>query len=71
MLDLWLPDNTEFPVFIYMHGGGISSGKRTDFDHIAEHLVSNGIATVSVDYRMYPNSKYPKFIEDCAATAVG
>ena len=68
-LDIHLPDEgSKFPVFVYFHGGGLKDG-----DKAAQHLVDNaatttksGIAFVSVNYRMYPDAKYPEFIEDCA-----
>ena len=65
-LDIHLPDTGDtFPVFIYFHGGGIVKGDKTTVYSI-ETVTKNGIAFVSVNYRMYPDAKYPEFIEDCA-----
>ncbi len=66
-LDIHLPDCDSFPVFVYFHGGGIENGDKTDQLTAFEYLTNKGIAVVSVNYRMYPNAKFPEFIEDSAA----
>lgn len=69
-LDIHLPENDSFPVFLYFHGGGLEHGdKAGGFQMFIEHLTARGIAVVSANYRMYPNAKYPDFLVD-AATAV-
>jgi hypothetical protein len=65
-LDLYLPDTEIPPLFVYMHGGGLESGSRTDPRVLFERLEKDKIAVASIDYRMYPQVKYPVFIEDCA-----
>jgi hypothetical protein len=52
---------------VHLHGGGLEKGSRKGFKHIAEQLCERGIASVSVEYRMFPDAKYPDFIEDAAA----
>ena len=67
-LDVLLPDTDgEYPVFIYFHGGGIKNGDKGETVYSRETITNRGIAMVSVNYRMYPDTKYPEFIEDCAA----
>jgi len=66
LLDIHLPDCTEFPVFVYFHGGGIETGSKENFI-AAEYLTNRGIAFVSANYRMYPEAEFPQFIEDAAA----
>jgi len=68
-LDVHLPDCASFPVFLYFHGGGLEAGSRADQAAMFEYLTSRGIAAVSADYRMYPDAKYPDFVEDAAAAA--
>lgn len=69
-LDIYLPENEEFAVLLYFHGGGIESGDKSDSKIFFNYLVSQGIAVVSANYRMYPNAKYPHFLIDAAdATA--
>lgn len=66
VLDIFLPEAENFDVFIYFHGGGLKSGDHHDCP-FAEFLTQNGVAVVSVQYRMYPTAKYPEFIMDAAA----
>lgn len=65
-LDLYLPDGESFPVFVYIHGGGLEAGTKDAPVGMAEYLTNRGIALASVEYRMYPEAKYPDFIEDVA-----
>lgn len=64
-LDIYLPDTDIFPVYIFFHGGGLESGSKSDYSFF-ENLQKQGIATVSANYRLYPNVKYPEFLEDSA-----
>lgn len=66
-LDIHLPECENFPVFIYFHGGGFESGDKGAHSMIFEHLCARGIAAVSCNYRMYPEAKYPDYLEDGAA----
>ncbi|MBE6615135.1 MAG: hypothetical protein E7631_07515 [Ruminococcaceae bacterium] len=67
LVDLWLPDTEEpVPLFVYFHGGGLESGKRTDAQ-LQEMVTLYGIAVATADYRMYPKAKFPDYLEDAAA----
>lgn len=66
-LDIYLPDQNEFDVFVYFHGGGLESGDKSHGRIFVDYLLSKGIAVVSANYRMYPDAKYPDFIEDAAS----
>lgn len=63
--DLLLPEGDTFDLLIWFHGGGLESGNRKD-PPFAEDLTRHGIAVASVEYRMYPQAKFPDFIVDCA-----
>ena len=66
-LSMFLPDKEQFPVFIYFHGGGIQEGDvYPDAGFFAKYLDSRGIGLVTATYRLYPDTKYPEFIEDAA-----
>ena len=65
-LDLHLPETDEFDLFVYFHGGGLTGGKRGDIEVFAKTLAKRNIATATVEYRMYPDAKFPDFIVDCA-----
>lgn len=68
-LDLWLPDEGEFDIYIHLHGGGIEKGSRKVNKIFPEYLTKRGVGLASVEYRMYPDAKYPDFIEDSASAA--
>ena len=65
-LDVNLPEEDEFDVFIYFHGGGLERGTKANGDRFAPDLAQRGIATVSANYRKYPDAHYPDFIVDSA-----
>ena len=65
-LDLYIPETDTFDLFVYFHGGGLCSGDRKGVDVFSKTLAERNIATASVEYRMYPEAKFPDFIEDCA-----
>ena len=65
-MDLYLPEREAFPLFVYFHGGGLCSGSKDIGEEFAKAFTSRGVAIASVDYRMYPDAKFPDFIVDCA-----
>ena len=66
MLDVYLPEGKINAVFLYIHGGGIEAGTKNDGNYFAALLAEQGISTVSINYRLYPEAKFPDFIEDSA-----
>lgn len=66
LCDLYIPDAEEFPVYVYFHGGGITSGSKGGNPHL-ELIAQKGIAVVDASYRLYPDVKYPEFLEDAAS----
>lgn len=64
-VDFYLPDADRFDTIFWIHGGGIEAGDRKSFD-FAEDLVRAGYAVASVEYRLYPQARFPEFIVDCA-----
>lgn len=69
-LDIYLPNQKNFKVFVYMHGGGLETGDKSELGTVGEYLAQNGVAFVSVNYRKYPKAVYPQYVCD-AAEAVG
>ena len=53
-------------VFFHFHGGGLEVGSHECDRNILDALYEAGISSVSINYRHYPNAKYPEFIEDAA-----
>ena len=67
LLDIYLPDEDGFETIIWFHGGGLERGSRKS-NVYAEPFVEKGYGFVSVEYRMYPDAKFPDFLEDGAAS---
>ncbi len=65
-LDVYLPDCEEFPVFVFLHGGGLEKITRKKFQFYSD-LAEKGVGVISGEYRKYPDAKYPDFINDGAA----
>jgi len=65
-LDIHLPESDTFPVLVYFHGGGLTSGDKEGQKVLFHYLTSHGIAVVSANYRMYPSARYPDFLIDAA-----
>mgnify|MGYP000134264239 CR=1 FL=1 len=65
-LDIYIPEGNkkDLPVIIWFHGGGLTGGTKK----ISEELKSNKFIIVSVEYRLSPKVKAPKYIEDAAAS---
>ena len=68
LIDLYLPDGECSALLLYFHGGGFVEGSRDlgALPHFAEDMTDVGFGVASAEYRMYPNAKYPDFIEDAA-----
>lgn len=68
-LDIYAPAGLSgpAPVVVFFYGGNWNSGSRTDYKFVGEALASRGILTVIADYRLYPQVRYPAFLEDAAA----
>lgn len=68
-LDLYLPEGEGFPTLVFFHGGGFEKCDKAgkEFAVLSEYFTENGIGLASANYRMYPNAKFPDYIEDGAA----
>ena len=69
-LDLYLPAGTGAeappPLVAFIHGGNWREGSRKDYSFLAQALTSRGIAVAIPDYRLYPEVRWPVFLEDNA-----
>lgn len=68
-LDVYTPRkaSSPAPVVVFFYGGSWNSGERGDYAFVGSALASRGIVTVVADYRLYPQVRYPSFLEDSAA----
>jgi len=69
-LDVNLPDGQAKAVFVYYHGGGLEAGSKTASAVYHKYLTDRGVCVIDVNYRMYPDAKYPEFISDAADAVV-
>lgn len=57
-----------FPVLVYFHGGGWVIGNLEGHDNVCRALTNSAnCVTVSVDYHLAPEYKFPAAAEDCYA----
>lgn len=54
------------PVVVFFYGGNWNSGERKDYAFVGRALASRGIVAVIPDYRLYPQVRYPDFLDDSA-----
>ncbi|RJF99691.1 alpha/beta hydrolase [Noviherbaspirillum saxi] len=68
-LDIYAPRDAAkpAPVVVFFYGGSWNSGNRSEYEFVGEALASRGMVAVIADYRLYPEVRYPAFLEDCAA----
>ncbi len=55
-----------WPVVVFFYGGSWNSGERGHYKFLAEALAASGVLTLVADYRLYPEVRYPEFLQDSA-----
>jgi acetyl esterase/lipase len=55
-----------WPVVVFFYGGSWNSGERGNYKFVAEALAARGVLTLVADYRLYPDVRYPEFVQDSA-----
>eukprot|EP00659_Diplonema_papillatum_P019023 gene19023-29303_t len=67
-LDIYRPVTAlpDAPVVVFFYGGSWNSGSKDDYGFVGEALASRGIVVVIADYRLYPQVRYPLFLQDGA-----
>ena len=65
-LDLYLPKTKGFTTLLWIHGGGLHSGDKSKITEVAKRFVAEGYGVASINYRLYPQAKYPTQIQDVA-----
>jgi acetyl esterase/lipase len=68
-LDVYAPDrrSVRAPVVVFFYGGGWSNGAKEDYSFAGDAFAAQGFVTVTPDYRVYPEARFPDFVEDAAA----
>ncbi len=54
------------PVVVFFYGGAWRSGNKGLYRYVAKALARRGYVTVVPDYRIFPEARYPDFLEDGA-----
>ncbi len=78
-LDLYLPESTsvrasdkspadreENPVVVFFYGGAFRAGRKSEYRFVGEALATAGIIVAVPDYRIYPEARFPDFLQDGA-----
>lgn len=55
------------PILVFFHGGSWTSGSKDGYDFLGRAFAAKGFAVVIPNYRLYPEVRYPAFLEDAAA----
>lgn len=68
-MDLYVPDGATdgAPTVIFFYGGSWKEGAKADYKFAGQALASRGYQVAVPDYRLYPEVRYPAFLEDSAA----
>lgn len=67
-LDLYVPDRltAPAPVLLFFYGGSWESGSKSYYKALGQAFASKGVIVAVADYRVYPQVRYPAFVEDGA-----
>lgn len=69
-LDIYYPEilAPDAPVIVFFYGGSWRRGERHKYHFVGQALSSRGYITVIPDYRLYPEVRFPGFVEDGASS---
>lgn len=67
-LDVYTPARWQAgrPVVVFIYGGNWETGDKGMYRFVGAALAGRGLVTVIPDYRVYPEVRFPRFIEDAA-----
>lgn len=67
-LDIYTPavPAPGLPTAVFFYGGSWDSGRRGDYRWVGQALASRGFVAIVADYRLYPEVRFPDFLDDCA-----
>lgn len=68
-LDLFQPQATvrDDIIVLFVYGGSWRGGERRDYRFVGQSLAARGLITAVTDYRLFPQARFPTFVEDVAA----
>lgn len=67
-LDVYMPSHGQAgaPLVVFFYGGAWRDGARGDYLFVGEALAASGCVAVIADYRLYPEVRFPAFVDDAA-----
>lgn len=70
-LDIYVPADDAMapppPVVLFLYGGSWRNGAREQYRFVGAWLARAGFVAAVADYRLFPEVRFPAFVEDCAA----
>jgi acetyl esterase/lipase len=70
MLDVYRPRHaTRAPLVVFFYGGSWQNGSRDLYPFLGRALAAQGFVTAVPDYTLYPEARFPAFLEDGALAA--
>jgi acetyl esterase/lipase len=67
-IDVYAPAGARgAPVVVFIYGGSWDSGSRDMYRFVGAPLAAAGVVCMVPDYRVYPEVRFPAFMEDAAA----
>jgi acetyl esterase/lipase len=67
-LDVYVPDGAAArPIIVFWYGGAWEKGEKSNYRFVGAALAEAGYVAVLPDYRLYPEVRFPAFIDDGAA----
>jgi acetyl esterase/lipase len=55
-----------WPLVVFFYGGSWAHGERDMYRFVGSALADRGVLTLVADYRLYPEVRYPAFLDDSA-----
>lgn len=66
-LDVYTPERAKnAPVVVFFFGKRWSDGDKSEYKFVGQALASRGVVAVIANYRLYPQVRFPDFVEDGA-----
>lgn len=65
-VDVTMPAGPARARVVFIYGGGWDSGERGRYRFLARTLAAAGVAVAIPDYRLWPEARWPDFLEDAA-----
>ena len=69
-LDIYSPTSVPpaggWPLVVFFYGGSWNTGERADYKFVGTALAARGVLVLVADYRLYPEVRYPEFLNDSA-----